>query len=246
MTWSFRALALTIATTLALSSAQAGSWALDSELLFLRLHSAIGAGSDNIFGYDTAARFALSHVRTDNLGARISYFDYDHLGTDSTIGTISLNTYNLDFEIFKRLNLTNLTSVEVSGGIRYNDTEFFYDDPGQPNDFTGLGGVFGIRLGTKVGTGGLLYARAKLAILGGDGQHDGDDEALDPAYDVARDQMEIAFGYQHTYCYRGMLITPQVGCEWQSWRGFGIDPVDEHPDNDLMLGGFTLGLGLNF
>ncbi len=46
-------------------------------------------------------------------------------------------TYNLDFEVFKSINLSSLTSLEMSAGLRYNDTEYFYNGPTNPNDFTG-------------------------------------------------------------------------------------------------------------
>ena len=62
-----------------------------------------------------------------------------------------------------------------------------------------------------------------------------------------RTQAEISLGYEHRIT-RGSVavIVPRSGLEWQNWEGFGIDPVDEHPDNALGFFGFVGGVSVLF
>ncbi len=240
----YSALALAIAVTVSQGMGYAQSWTFDADTLFLKLGTSVGTGDEDVFDFEPSARLALSRLGDSNVGFRTTWFQWDHAGTDSQVGQISLETYNLDFEIFKRLDLSDRTTLELSGGVRYNETDYLYD--GDPNDFNGFGGLVGLRGGLRVLDNGLVYARGKSAVLMGDGAHDGDDEALDPAFQVMRSQTEISFGYEHRFTMGNLVIVPRSGLEWQYWDGFGIDPVDEHPDTALGLFGFVGGLSATY
>lgn len=246
----FSALTCALVTLIGLSSAKAeGPWAFQYESLFMRLHTSHGASTDNALGLDPANRFALSYVRDTNVGARITYFDYDHSGTFTAPGgtrLISLDMQNTDFEIFKRFNLSSQTTLEASGGLRKSVNEVFFPTVFEPNHFNGLGGFVGFRGTTKIFTGGDLYARGKYAILGGNGVHDGNAVNTPRRYDESRTQSELAFGYQHSISMARFIVTPHVGAEWMNLSSYLVDPVDEHPEGNMMLGGLTCGINVNF
>lgn len=220
-----------------------GSLVFDAEVLFMQLNLTGGLGQ-NAFDYDPATRFALGYMGCKKLGIRTTYFAYDDQAVDAIVGTVRFDTYNLDFEVFKQIELTRTTDIEFSGGLRYNHADHIYD--GDPSNFDGLGPVVGIRVNTDVPTGGSVYGRAKFAMLSGKGAHDGDDEALDPARQSGRDQTEIGVGYQHPFAVGGFELVPRVGAEIQNWGGYSMDPVDEHPDTDLFLAGFVVGLDVRY
>jgi hypothetical protein len=244
MTRSFSALALVIAAILTPSIVRAQSWSFDADALFLKLGTSVGTADEDVFDFETGTRLALARVGESNVGFRTTWFQWDHASTDSAVGQISLDTYNLDFEIFKQIELNDRTFMELSGGVRYNETEHFYQDPTSMNDFNGFGGLVGLRGGLRVLENGLVYARSKFAVLMGDGAHDGNDEALDPANEVMRSQTELSLGYEHRLSMGNLTIVPRSGLEWQYWDGFGIDPVDEHPDTALGLFGFVGGVSV--
>jgi hypothetical protein len=244
-TLSLRAIALVIAATLGLGmSAAEAQWTAQAEALFLRPGTSVGNGDDNVFGFEEASRIGVGYQNSCGVGARVNWFQFDHEADDSDVGELAFDTHQVDFELYKQLNLASNLLLEFSGGLRYNNTEHDYD--GEPNDFEGVGGLFGVKAGLKTGANGLLYSRAKFAVLMGDGAHDGRDEDLDPAFDSIRQQTEIGVGYEHNICMGGTILTPRVGFEWWNWDGFGIDPVDEHPDTALGFVGFVVGLGAAF
>ncbi len=217
--WFIHAVAVMVTTVFGISYAQARDpWSLDSEILFLRLHTAHGASQDDIFGFDPASRHSLSYLGCNNLGTRITFFQYDHGATFTAPGglrAISLEMKNTDVEIFKRVNLTNLTAVEFGGGLRYSDNEVISPvsapTRSAPNDFTGLGGLLQLRATAKVGIGGEFYARGLIAILGGNGEHLGGAIPGRQRFDEGRSHTEIAFGYQQTFNFAKMSVTPHAG-----------------------------------
>ncbi len=101
---------------------------------------------------------------------RFKYFSYDQLATDPGVSRLRLDFYNLDLELFKKLNLTNFTSVDIRGGLRYNDSEVSFPTVGDPNDFHGLGIILGAKGLTRAFTGGDVYALGAFAMLAGE-QH---------------------------------------------------------------------------
>lgn len=250
MTRSFISMmAIVFATILGISGLHAeGPWDFKHELLLMKLNTTHGASADNVFEHDTANRFALSYKFCSNVGARISYFNFDEAGTFPAAGPrlISLDIDNTDFELFKQFNLSQKTMLEASAGLRRTDAQVFFPSVNEPNHFEGLGGFVAFRGITETFTGGDLYARGKLALLTGDGVHDGN--AIGPAqrFDQSRTHTEIGFGYQHPMEISRFTLTPSFGAEWINLSNYLIDPVDEHPEADMLLSGLAFGLNINF
>lgn len=244
MSKTFAALALTIAGIFSSGVVHAQNLTVDADVLFLKLGTSVGTEDEDVFDFEPGARLAISRIGESNVGFRTTWFQWEHARTDSAVGDISLDTYNLDFELFKQIELNDRTFMELSGGVRYNETNHIYD--GDLNDFKGLGGLVGLRGGLRVRENGLVYGRSKFAVLFGEGAHDGDDEDLNPANEVVRSQTEIEFGYEHRFNVGNLVIVPRSGVAWQIWEGFGVDPVDEHPDTDLGFFGFVGGVSVIF
>ena len=219
----------------------------DSEVLFLRYNSDLGNRTNN-FGYEASPRFMLGYVNATNLGFRTIYFSFSDVTNDAGgTGLTSLDAYNLDFEVFKQIQLTKSTGIEMSGGLRYNEASYFLNGPTNLNDFHGIGVALGAKGTVKVSTGGAFYGRAKLAILSGTARHDTNAFAgLQKAQLSSREQVELGFGYEHPFELGSFELTPRVGAEVQRWGGYAIDPVDEHPESDLALAGFVAGLSVRY
>lgn len=223
-----------------------GTVSFDAETLFMQLYMSGGTRNSNATGFDASERLALTYHTDNNVGFRTTWFAYDQIGQDSAVGQYALDAFNVDFEVLKRLEFANRTILEVSGGVRYLEAEHFLDGPTNFSDFEGFGGLFGVRGGVRVCDDGLLYARGKFAVLAGEGSHDGNSDVLNPGHEMIRSQTEIGFGYEHRCQLWGVTMVPRIGAEWQMWDGFGIDPVDEHPDTDLGLFGLVAGLGVAY
>jgi hypothetical protein len=152
--------------------------------------------------------------------------------------------YLLDGEIFKRIDMTDLTNIEISAGVRHNDVTARNNAFGTVNTNTGLGGLFGIRGAVDVFTGGELYVRSKWAVIMGDGNTFG--SLPNRGHDLVRNQWELGMGYQHSYTFEsGILMTARIGAEWITFTG--SEPGIGLPGtfNDLALGGLVVGLGFS-
>src|SRR5262249_27731483 len=146
-----------------------------------RYHRADGvragvAGEDAEFDFEITPRLTVGWVREDGLGVRARYWKFDHnaAGLDEPNTFVEVNTWTLDVEVFETLCLNNCWDLELSAGVRYVDFfEQMHDSAGngeppdefRSNDFTGWGGLLGAEVRRKVGTSGLLWARARAAIL---------------------------------------------------------------------------------
>ena len=221
-------------------------WSFDSEVLFLQLNTAAGTRANDVFGFDTAQRFSAAFNSRNNVALRFKYFTYDEQGTDPGFSTVLLDIYNADLEIVKKLNLTNMTSFEFSGGIRYTDADTFFPTAAEPNDFTGFGGIVGIKGTTRVFTGGDVYARGAFALLTGTAEHDSNRSPNGFVNEASRTHMELGMGYQHTFQLRRLTIVPHGGVEWLNLSDYAVDLVDEHPESDMMLAGFSFGITARF
>ncbi len=246
----FRLFALIAMIAFAVSNARAdGPWSFQTDYLLLKTQTSHGSSQSGRFDLDPGQRYALSYIRDSNVGARVTHFTFEQSETFSAPGgtrLVFLNVRNTDFEIFKRFNLSQQTSLEASAGLRRSVNDVFFPTRFEPNDFSGFGGFLAFRGMTKAFTGGDLYARGKYAVLGGDGRHDGNSISTPRRFDQSRTQSEIGFGYQHSIAVKRFIITPSVGAEWMNLSSYLVDPTDEHPEGDMMVSGLTFGMSVNF
>jgi hypothetical protein len=241
MKYWFSAAAFIVAMVLGVSNAQAeGPWSAQVEALFLKAYTGMGSINNDVTDLEIAPRVTLGRqIGENNLGMRFTYFDWDDRGTDATNGLQRYDIKNWDMELFKRLNLSTLTSLELSTGIRYAHSDCNFGIFGL-HDFYGVGGVIGGKLNFQVGQNGQLYSKAKFAILGGNGR-----DATFGNSEVLRNHTEIGMGYQQTLCIRGFQVTPVSGVEWMNFEGYGPSTAFDS-STDLGLIGFVTGLSVRF
>jgi len=260
-----------------------GGIVFESEVLFFRYHRADGvrAGSFNNFPpavtddvqFDHAAspRFTLGYVADNGLGFRVRAWDYDQTGGAVFPGTgvsMAVDTFTIDLEIFEDIQLNDCWSLELSGGVRYNDFTETMIDPipaGQfrQNAFSGYGGILGVEATRSLGGWGGLYARGRAGILMDDKfvrnvRGPGTPNQVAVLTDSVLGQTEIALGYEATRYVGNSLFTLRAGYEWQQWHNYStaFTPVTSTPPanppasfaglSDVGFAGFTAMLGFEY
>ncbi|HUG66215.1 MAG TPA: Lpg1974 family pore-forming outer membrane protein [Pirellulaceae bacterium] len=250
-----------------------------AELMFMKYHRADGvrAGSFNnippattddvSFDYNATPRLTLGYVTDSGLGVRVRYWEYDQVGTPDFPGTgvgMGVDTYNIDFEAFERVQVSDCWAFELSGGLRYNSFNETMTDPIPPgarlNSFDGLGGIVGLEATRSLGRWGNLYGRTRFGILHDDKTVINVAGGLTQAA-ILRDSTvtmtEIAMGYEWNRCTRnGSLLFARAGYEWQHWDNFsssftpftttppGNPPAAFAGPSDVGFSGFVFALGL--
>jgi hypothetical protein len=236
-----------------------GAVTFDCELTFLRYHQSGGVlASDSEFaefGFEPAPRFVAGYERCDGLGVRGRYWFFDHSAATDVGSVYGINTYNLDLEGYKRIALGYQTSLEVSGGIRYNEFDQS-DSLGLSKGFKGIGGTAGLQANHRFGNGLGLYARARWSIVQGDDElvsagrfFDSREPFLEP--DATHSQTEIDFGIDWSrYLANGAVLTVGVGGEWQQWDEYAVGRdgfgAGETVLADAGFSGFVAKLGLAY
>jgi hypothetical protein len=218
-----------------------GFWA-EAELLFFKYHRSDGTdeaapGQDEDlaagFDFEISPRITLGYVRGDGLGARIRYWYYDHDSSVSGLNrfgnpfAISVETYNIDVEVFDTIALNCNTDLEWALGLRWNEFEERFSSPAaflqEFNDFSGWGGIGSVELRRCVGERGALFLRARHGILMDDAEYDTDGTPGNQfeSQDVVHAVTELAIGYQYTVptCAGGYYFL-KAQAEWQNWANY--------------------------
>ena len=221
-----------------------------AETTFFRFHDAAGVedgdGQDAEFDFEASPRVTLGYVGCNGRGARVRWWDYDHDTRSKDDDLVSVDTYNVDFEVFQEVNLPCRTTLDVSVGIRYNDFTHFYKDgifaTNEEHSFDGIGGMFALAGRVDISCNWSAYARFREVIMMGDG--DFDDAGGNIENDTTRPVTELGFGLQ----YRNCNWVVHGGFEWQNWGNYtsaGILNADGEA-HDVGFAGFVVGAGLNF
>ncbi len=230
-----------------------GGWVADAELMFLRYHRAggLGATTANEFDFAASPRLTLGYEGPSGFGARVRYWEYDQVNKAQNV---SVDTFNLDFEVFQEIQLNSNTSVEMSAGIRKNDFEEI--DSGVfpllgiviPTSFSGWGGLLGVEVNreSRLGT---LYAHGRYAVLMGDidtattawgGLIPTPTTTAFSGIDHTGHQMEIGLGIERSFELLGATATATAGVEWSNWSNYSYE------FRSVGFGGLVLGLGVNY
>jgi len=214
------------------------------ELMLLQYHrNGPRFANGDVFGFEFSPRVTLGYAGNDGLGARVRWWDYSHANNDVGNDRHYVDTYNVDLELSKAIDVTCKTTVEVFAGLRYNDFEEIHFTGGiyDRAAFSGWGGLIGLQVDHDC-LGGTVYARMRTAVLMGDAS----DDDLGTYFDSVREQSEIAFGYEIERCLaNGAVLTLRAGTEMQYWPEYIIDGVTDDTAG-IGFGGFVLGLALNY
>lgn len=254
-----------------------GGLLFQAETLFMKYTRADGnrvgngAGEDVDWDYDITPRITLGYVTDSGLGFRTRFWEFDH--SQATINgggeQLSVDTYNIDLELFERFSITRCWDVELSGGMRYNYFEEHMQDPleNRFNRFHGWGGILGIEATRQLGARSGMYGRVRQAILVDDKfvQNQGFDSPGQtgvPESALLRDatvgMTELAMGWEYRRPFAGnSMLTFRSGYEWQNWQNFSSSfagPTDPGFDGeevfsgpaDVGFHGFTASLAFDY
>ncbi len=234
-----------------------GSLYTEAELMFMKYDRADGvrvgkdAGEDVFGNYKTAPRLTVGWISDGGLGARIRYFEFDQglASRNGGIEGLGVDTFTIDFELFEKVCLNKNWTLELSGGVRYNEFEELMTDSLAPfgpnfivgeqrvNRFNGWGGVLGVQANRKIGRYGSVYGRMRGSIMADDkfvgnsislgGPPMGIGENL---VDSTLGMTEIAIGYEYNRVLgNGSLLFARAGFEWQNWYNYSSSfagPID--------------------
>lgn len=180
------------------------------------------------FNYRFTPRITLGFVTANGTGFRVRYFDYNHARTNTVpfTRTARVDTFNIDAEMFRNIDLTCSTQMQWSIGARYNDfTESVSVHPafGAPYrlKFDGWGVITGLGITQKIRWGS-IYGRARGALLTNNRQTRIGNAEL-AQNNVTTGMIELAVGWQtQRYLNNGALLTFGIGYEIQQWMNYGI------------------------
>lgn len=242
-----------------------GGWVADIEATFFRYHRGDGvhASLNNAnlesdpaeFDFEIAPRVTIGYVSCDGLGIRLRGWEYNH-GSSIAAGSVSVDTFVLDAEVYEEISLSCATSVEVSAGLRYVDfSETIVDFNGATNRGESAFSGYGITMALEARRDsclGRLYARSRGAILMSDRKIEAAGAAQETLIDVTPFQIELATGVEKCVCLGcGAIATVRAGVEMQVWDDFVIGRGDYNLGDSITgtnagFGGFVLGATLNY
>ena len=215
----------------------------DFDFLLLRPHLSDGFDSPDEFGLETSYRFRLAYETKEGVGLRSEFWQFRHsqsAGPDNREAR-SVETYNLDFGLYKKLGLGRGSKVEISGGFRYNDfNDNNFSDFEDRYRFGGAGGFFGLHAWQELGCEFRGYARVKWAMLyDGNTRNDYDDEEVRFDYNTTRTQQELALGVERCASIGHCLATLRVGAEF-----LNLQEYEDDSEGDIGFSGLCLGITL--
>jgi len=260
----------------------AGGLFFQAEGLFFRYSRADGVRAGNYndipvtttddvtFDYTITPRLTLGYLFDSGLALRARYWEYAQTGNavfPASGVAMGVDTYTIDIELFEVFDLNDQWSVEISGGVRYNEfAELMVDPSPAPtqtrlNYFEGWGGLVSLEGKRSLGRWGALYARGRGAVLMDDalvlnGPLAGGARQDALLVDAVHGMTELALGYEISRYWRRSLITFRAGYEWQIWHNYttSFTPVSDTTANrsnmagpsDVGFNGFTLLLGIDY
>lgn len=215
-----------------ISAPSSSPWTLGIEALYLKAHSndsSIYDGQDEEFAY----RVNLAYKSGDNLGIRLSYFDFEGTqhSSSSEFSEDGPDIGAIDLVLFDNFTLGSWQG-EYSFGIRHVDFEEPFEDS-LDSDFDGWGPTVGLELVRPISDRFSVYASAQVSLLFGDNDVNNDDSTAS--------MIELALGIQYDFAMGDCESNIRLGIEAQDYQGLAYEDVE-----DDQAGAFGGVLGLNF
>lgn len=235
---------------------------VDTEATFFTYHRSPGMrigdlSADGVdFDLKAAPRVTIGYTGENGGGLRVRYWDFDEAAnSDNNDGFISVDALTFDTELFHLIRLSQLTDIELSGGIRYTEFEetIFANPEIGINDINATGVIIGASVRRKLGFG-ILTSSARLGLMGDDKLVTDSSDGTLLAKDTILSVIELAFGYEVRRNIRGRQVTGNVGFEYQLWSNF-TEGYDTNTDavtdfrggsGDVGFLGLILGAGIEF
>jgi hypothetical protein len=142
----------------------------DVELMFLGYHQEGGvedsAGNNADFGFDISSRFEVGAVRSDGLGVRVRFWNYDHSENSTAGNVVDVKAFYVDAEILQRVSLPCDVNVVASGGLRFAEFEQTVQPTPTSTDFSGFGGTICLEVRRRLQMGNLFVRGRLSSVLG--------------------------------------------------------------------------------
>ena len=253
--------------------AGAGSLVFDYDIMFMKYHQSGGVKSTNAgnlvgnadsaeFDFEYSPRVSLGYELCNGLGYRINYWYFDETAPTNNAGFVSIDTFTFDAEIYRRIDLTACTSLELSGGYRYLDFEQRDEGwlgAGLDWGFANWGGTISTELSHQVTCNHRLFVRSRLSIVMGDiglSNAGGLPDVAGTGLDHETTMIELALGWEGTRCMcNGLTLVYGVSGNWSQWSDAAVatNATNGQGTNgqgtymaDAGFGGFALRLGLEY
>jgi len=237
-----------------------GSLVFDYDIMFMKYHQSggvkstsanniVGDGNSAEFDFEYSPRVSLGYELCNGLGYRLNYWYYDETAATDNEGFVSIDTYTFDAEIYRRIDLSDDTSLEFSGGYRHVDFEQ-RDDSGLDWGFTNYGGTISTELSHQVTCNSRIFIRNRLSIVMGDvGLTDEGDTEDSPGSGIDHEttMIELALGWESTRCMcNGLTLVYGFSGHWSQWSDVTVaaDSYDGAYLTDAGFGGFAFRLGV--
>lgn len=200
------------------------------------------------FDFEIAPRFYLGHERSDGLGLRMTYFQFDHRTDPSPLGIVTrLDVQSLDLEATSRIKFCG-SDLALSAGFRYGKLAQDYQIAGLGSlglESEGGGLTIGSRYTRRIGrTHWDMTIGGRASILLTDNEIE-----IPGLLSVVGDEStmkiwEAQLGVSRTYKFssRADLLT-EFSFETQNWD---MAPIAGLIGNDITLFGPSMRLGLSF
>lgn len=209
----------------------------DFDFLLLKPHTSDGFKRPDVFPLESSARIRLAYETNEGSGLRGEFWQYEHAESEGLDGSpTSIDTYNVDLGLYKKLRIGRATGLELSSGVRYNDfQDFNLVEDGESTSFGGVGGYFGLHTTQNFGFKCRGYARIKWAMLYDAERSEQDGEVR--RFDVTRRQQELAFGLEREGRIGNYLASLRVGYEM-----LNLQQYEDGDEGDVGFSGLCLGV----
>jgi len=233
------------------------------DFTFMKYHQAGGvrdsAGAMGEFDFEFNPRYVLGYERSDGLGVRVGYWDYEETAETRPIGVpvtwYGIDAYAFDMEVYQRVELGSCTTLEAFGGLRWIEWEVT-DSYGLFTSADGYGGKVGFEAARKIGCYDKVFARATWSIVPVDAQLVNlgafQPGAGIPAGGWIEDSettiTEVAVGVAGARPINCAALIYGAGAEWSQWTD--VSPTGDAA-NDLQLAdggwaGFFFRVGVQY
>ena len=203
--------------------------------MLLKPHLSDGFTRPDTFQLETSVRIRLAYETNEGVGLRGEFWQFEHAESDGLNGDpSSIDTYNVDLGLYKKLRLGRGSRIELSGGVRYNDYRDLNVTNDDPTSFGGVGGYFGLHAAQELGFKFQGYARMKWAML-----YDGLQQQIDLDFDTTRRQQEMALGIGRCARIGNCLANLRVGYEM-----LNLQQYENSNEGDVGFSGLCLGITL--
>lgn len=257
-------------------------WQLETEVLFLRFHKATGTQVNNTLGplgpdpdlrgigsyqtgFEASPRISISYVASNNMFAKVRWFDYQHSAkniidgpdvNNGSFGGASIDAYSLDFVAGERFYLARGWDIEVEGGLRHIGYEEHRRDVITPNDTIlrilhdvswGTGPIVGLEARKQVRSNASVFGRFRTAIVQGGHRHWPQNNVAGGRFhnNMTSMHIELATGSEWNWILDcGSEIFVRVTGEAIQWSDLSTDDGNQGDLSDIGWGGFGFVFGI--